>query len=138
MLLDLALPDLVGHELVRVDEDLGRTCGMAASEARRRLGQSAVPAHHPRRGVPAGGLGGGDTVTLRTRLLASLTYVLLLAIVALGVPLAISLSARVKLRRRLARGTGATRDAESREREGGQVAAVDEARSVVLCTYIAP
>jgi signal transduction histidine kinase len=35
-------------------------------------------------------------VTLRLRLLGALTYVLLLAIVALGVPLAINLSARVK------------------------------------------
>ena len=39
--------------------------------------------------------GGGLAVTLRTRLLAALAYVLLLAIIALGVPLAINLSARV-------------------------------------------
>jgi signal transduction histidine kinase len=38
----------------------------------------------------------GPSTTLRLRLLAALTYVLLLAIIALGVPLAINLSARVR------------------------------------------
>ncbi len=66
---------------------------------RRKLGDDpARPTYiHTVRGVgfrlasPRGGL----AVTLRTRLLAALAYVLLLAIVALGVPLAINLSARV-------------------------------------------
>ncbi len=39
---------------------------------------------------------GGTSISLRLRLLAALTYILLLALIALGVPLAVNLSARVK------------------------------------------
>src|SRR5829696_1193998 len=84
----------VGRELVRLDQDARRAHPLAAPEARRRPGRAALPAHGPRRRLPlhrAGGVG----MTLRGRLLLALAYILLLAIVALEVPLAISLRDRV-------------------------------------------
>ena len=65
---------------------------------RQKLGDApdapALPAHRPRRRLPLH-RAGGVRVTLRARLLLALAYVLLLAIVALEVPLALSLRDRV-------------------------------------------
>src|SRR5829696_5204435 len=84
----------VGRELVRLHQDARRAHPLAAPEARRRARRTALPAHGARGRLPlhrAGGVG----MTLRGRLLLALAYILLLAIVALEVPLAISLRDRV-------------------------------------------
>src|SRR6185436_4757809 len=62
--------------------------------ARRRPVAPALPAHGPRRRLPLH-RSGGVLVSLRLRLLLALAYVLVLAIVALEVPLIISLRDRV-------------------------------------------
>src|SRR5438270_7832521 len=69
---------------------------MASTQARRRSGGPGVHPHRARSGLPPGRRRGARAVTLRVRLLAALAYVLLLAVVALGVPLAINLGARVR------------------------------------------
>ena len=57
--------------------------------------RAALPAHGARRRLPLHRAGGVRGMTLRGRLLLALAYILLLAIVALEVPLAISLRDRV-------------------------------------------
>ena len=64
------------------------------AEARRRPGGSALPPHGPGRRLPVH-RSRGALVSLRTRLLLALAYVLVLAVVALEVPLIISLRDRV-------------------------------------------
>ena len=57
--------------------------------------QRALPADRARRRLPLPRARGARAVSLRTRLLLALAYVLLLAIVALEVPLALNLRDRV-------------------------------------------
>ena len=85
----------VGRELVRVDEDARRPHGLAAPQARRRPGRPALHPHGPRRRLPVRRVPKGRAVALRTRLVLALAYVLVLAVVALGVPLASTLADRV-------------------------------------------
>ena len=86
---------------------------------RRKLGddpsRAEVHPHRARHRLPPGHYRGVRPVTLRIRLLAALTYVLLLAIIALGVPLAINLQ-RAGQRRGAHSGAGAGR---SGRRDGG-------------------
>ena len=60
---------------------------LAAPEARRRPADAALPAHRARRRLPLHRARGVGAVSLRARLLLALAYVLVLAIVALEVPL---------------------------------------------------
>ena len=65
------------------------------SQARRRPVDPTIHRDRAGRRVPVRRAGGGDAVSLRATLLLALAYVLLLAMIALGVPLAISLRDRV-------------------------------------------
>src|SRR6202042_1311306 len=85
----------LGRQLVRLDQDARRPHRLAAAQARRRPEQPHLYRDGPRRGLPLRRAGGRGAVSLRATLLLSLAYVLLLALIALGVPLAISLRDRV-------------------------------------------
>ena len=85
----------LGHELVRLDEDARRPRRLAAAQARRRPGRPDLHRDGARRRLPLRRPGGRGTVSLRATLLLALAYVLLLALIALGVPLALSLRDRV-------------------------------------------
>src|SRR5581483_11483982 len=85
----------LGRQLVRVDEDARRPHSLASQEARRRPRGPQVHPDGARRGLPLRRAGGLGAVSLRARLLLASAYVLLLAIVALGIPLALSLRDRV-------------------------------------------
>src|SRR6476469_337644 len=80
----------VGRELVRLDEDARRPRRLAAAQAGRRR---SAPRDGARRRLPAGR--GGHAVSLRLRLLLVLAYALPLAVVALEVPLGLSVRQRV-------------------------------------------
>src|SRR5204863_4873832 len=67
----------------------------AAPQARRRPVAPALHPHGAWRGLPLRNRRGAALISLRTRLLIALAYVTLLAIVALGVPLAFNLRDRV-------------------------------------------
>src|SRR6478752_5151839 len=85
----------MGRELVWPDEDPRRPHRHVAAQARR---QPVGPSLHPygaRRRLPLRQGTGVAVISLRTRLLLALAYVTLLAIVALGVPLALNLRDRV-------------------------------------------
>ena len=84
----------VGRELVRLHQDARRPRPLAARQARGDGRERDVPPHGARRRLPLPRARGAH-VTLRTRLLLALAYVLLLAIVALEVPLALNLRDRV-------------------------------------------
>src|SRR3954453_18690582 len=83
-----------GRELVRFDEDPRHARRSAAAQALRRRHGSALDPHGARRRLPVR-LARGGLVTLRGRLLLAFGYVLVLALVALEVPLALSLRDRV-------------------------------------------
>ena len=85
----------LGHELVRVDQDARRAHRLAAQEARRRSRQAPLHPHCSGGRLSLRLARGGHTLSLRVRLLLALAYVLVLAIVALEVPLALQLSRRV-------------------------------------------
>ena len=85
----------LGRELVRLHQDARRPRPLAARQARGDGRERDVPAHGARRRLPLPRARGARAVTLRTRLLLALAYVLLLAIVALEVPLALNLRDRV-------------------------------------------
>ena len=82
----------LGRELVRLHQDARRPHRLAAPQARRRRRRRRATAHGPRRRLPVRRARGrraraGGVVSLRVRLVLALAYVLLLAIVALEVPL---------------------------------------------------
>ena len=118
----------VGRELVRLHEDARRAHPLAAPEARRRRPTSPRYLHTVRgvgfRFTAPGGVG----VTLRGRLLLALAYVLLLAIIALEVPLALeparprrhrgALAGALPGRRRGGHGRGRPRRPEALDRTG--------------------
>ncbi len=85
----------LGRQLVRLDQDARRPRRLAAAQARRR--SQPPPYIETVRGVgfrfaaPAG----ERAMSLRATLLLALAYVLLLALIAFGVPLAVSLRDRV-------------------------------------------
>ncbi len=92
----------LGRELVRLDEDARRPHRLAAAQARRRRLRAALDRHRPRRRLPLRRAGRGRrAVSLRRGLLLALAYVLVLAIVALLVPLGLSLRDRVDAEVRL-------------------------------------
>src|SRR6478672_1099673 len=85
----------MGRELVWPDEDPRRPHRHVAAQARRQpVGPSLHP-HGARRRLPLRQGTGVAVISLRTRLLLALAYVTLLAIVALGAPLALNLRDRV-------------------------------------------
>src|SRR5205085_2681833 len=85
----------VGRQLVRLHADARRPHRHAATQARRRPHGADVHPHGPRRGLPLRRARRAGAVRLRTLLLIAIGYVLVLAIVALEVPLAVSLRDRV-------------------------------------------
>ena len=85
----------MGRELVRVHQDARRARRLASPQARRR---SRGPPLHPdgaRRRLPADHRARVIAMGLRARVLGAIAYILILATLAFGVPLGLSLSARV-------------------------------------------
>ena len=76
-----------------------KTLDVHVASLRRRLGEDAADPRHIHTGARSGfvrGAAGAGSVTLRRRLLLAFAYLLLLTVVALAVPLAVSVDRRAK------------------------------------------
>src|SRR5262249_4333112 len=96
----------VGHELVRVDEDPRRPRIGPPQEAPRRCRHAPLRAHAARRRLPLQRARRGG-MSLRGAVVAAVAYVLLLVIVALAIPLALTTSRRIESEVRASARTGA-------------------------------
>src|SRR6185503_15068478 len=86
----------LGRRLVRVDEDARRPRGGPAPPAGRRRSGVALHPHRARRRIPVLVARGARRVTLRRRLLLAFAYLLVLIVVALAIPLGVTVDRRAK------------------------------------------